>query len=389
MRSFDSFTAEEMAAAGSMKWSMFPGTLGMWVAEMDYGVADEIAESIAAQARDGLLGYLPPAETKEILESTSACIERLCGWKPDAGRMSLLPDVLTGFRLAISEFSPPGSAVVVPTPAYMPFLSIPKQMGRDVVEVPSILGDDGLWRLDFEAIETAFAGGAGLFVLCNPWNPAGRSMTRLELARLAGLVEKHDVRVFEDGIHFPLMLPGAEAVPFATVSDGAAARTITAVAASKGWNVPGLKCAQLVIHSDADWEVFEKAGSAYAGATSTLGARVARIAYDKAGAWNEAVRAYIAEVRDMVEERIAGWDGVRMAHTEATYIGFVDFSGVAATGVFGELSPAVWLRENAGVALTDGRLCGEGYEKWARIVFASSKAVVAEALDKMEHALGH
>ena len=388
MRDLDSFTAEEMAASGSMKWSAFPGTLGMWLAEMDYGIADELAEYLCEQARAGLFGYLPPAEAKEILASTASFLAKLNGLHPDPERMALLPDVLTGFRLTIDLFARPGCSVVVPTPAYMPFLTIPPEMGREVVEVPSILDEEGTWRLDFDGLEKAFANGGGVFVLCNPWNPTGRSLTRPELERLAELTERYDVRVFEDLIHLPLLLEGTEAVAFASVSESAKERTVTATAASKGWNIPGLKCAQVIFHNEADAEVFGKVAGRYSGGASTIGARAAKVCYEQAREWNEQVRVYIAELRDLVEARIAGWEGVRMAHVEATYMCFLDFSGVAATGVFGDSSPAEWLRENAGVAFTDGKLCGAGYENWVRVSFANSRPVVLEALDRVEKALG-
>lgn len=387
MRDFDSFTVEDMSASTMMKWTMFPDTIGMWLAEMDFGIADELVDFISSQASQGSMGYLPSSEQQEILAATSSFIGRTSGWYPDSHRMSLLPDVLTGLHMAIEEFTRPGSAVVVPTPAYMPFLTIPRQHGREVIEVPSIFGDDGLWYFDYDGIEAAFEAGAGMFVLCNPWNPAGRSLTRAELEKLANLVNQYDVRVFEDGIHAPLILDGAEAVPFATVSEGAAEHTLTAVAASKGWNIPGLKCAQLVVNNDSDWQLFEKVGQAYTGATSTLGARAARVAFEHCAPWNESVRRYIASTRDFIEETVASWPGVRLAHIEATYIGFLDFSAPAEAGLFAGQSPAAWLRKNVGVSFTEGKLCGTGYENWVRMTFANSKPVVAQALSRIEKAL--
>lgn len=388
MRDFDSFTAEEMAASGSVKWSMFPGTLGMWLAEMDYGIADEVSDFLCEQVRSGSLGYLPYADIKDTLQATANYAEQIYGEGTDPERMSLLPDVLTGLRATLDLFTRPGTKVVVPTPAYMPFLTIPQETGHDVVQVPSILGEDGQWRLDYDGLDKALADNAGLLVLCNPWNPTGRSLSREELERVAELVEAHDVRVFEDAIHLPLLLEDTKALPLTSVSESAKARTITAIAASKGWNIPGLKCAQAIFHNDADWEAFRKVNARYSSGASTIGARATKVCYEQAQGWNAAVRSYVAELRDLVEARVAQWKGVRMGHVEATYMCFLDFSGVAATGVFGDSSPAAWLRENAGVAFTDGKLCGEGYENWVRVSFANSKPVVIEALDRVEKALG-
>ena len=387
MHSFDAITAEEMVRQGSAKWTAFPGTIGMWLTEMDFGIADELEDFLCSQASVGSLGYLPEHESKQIIDSCATYIDELSGWKPDTGLMHLIPDVLTALRMTIELFTPAGSPIVVPTPAYMPFLTIPSEFEREVIEVPSILGDDGLWRLDYDGLEAAFANGARMMILCNPWNPVGRCLTREELKRLDGLVEKYDVRVFEDGIHFPLIFEGNAAVPFGAVSENAAAHTVTAVAASKGWNIPGLKCAQLIFHNDADAERFAPQTARFTGATSTLGARAAQVCYENAREWNEDVRRYLQGNYEIVRERVASWDGVRMSAVEGTYITFLDFSEHAARGVFGESDAATWIRENAGVSLTSGKLSGSHYTNWTRMTFANPRPVLNEALDRIEHAL--
>ncbi|MBR5951028.1 MAG: aminotransferase class I/II-fold pyridoxal phosphate-dependent enzyme [Actinomycetaceae bacterium] len=387
MHSFDAITAEEMVRQGSAKWTAFPGTIGMWLAEMDFGIADELDDFLTSQAHVGSLGYLPEHEGKQIIESCASYIDELCGWRPEAKRMHLVPDVLSALRMTIELFTPAGSPIVVPTPAYMPFLTIPGEFDREVIEVPSILGEDGLWRFDYDGIEEAFERGAGLFVLCNPWNPAGRCLPHEELERLDGLVEQYDVRVFEDGIHFPLIFEGSEAVPFGAVSENAAAHTVTAVAASKGWNIPGLKCAQLIFHNDDDAARFAPLTARFTGATSTLGARAARVCFEDGREWNEDMRRYLMGNRDIVAERVASWDGVRMGKVEGTYIAFLDFSDLAERGVFGGMSPAEWIRENAGVSLTSGKLSGSDFENWTRMTFANPRPVLIEALDRIEHAL--
>lgn len=383
----DSRTVDSLSREGSTKWSRFPGTIGMWVAEMDFGIAPEIRDYVINEARKGTFGYLPAGDAERVLGQAAAWFAEHTGWKPEAQHMLLIPEVLAGLRETIKHFTRPGSAVVVPTPAYMPFLTIPKEFGRDVVEVPSPRDADGSWHLDVDAIEHALADGAGLVILCNPWNPTGRCLTRGELERLSQIVEQHGARVFEDAIHAPLTLAGNSHIPYATVNNAAAAHTITAVAASKGWNIPGLKCAQLVFNNAPDWEAFKPYAHAVSEPTSTLGARAAGVAFTQAGAWLDAVRAYLQENADYLTQRIASWDGVRIAPVEGTYIGFIDFSELAKQGRFGELTPAAWIRENAKVSLTDGSLCGRDYGSFARIIFATPRAILSEALDRIERAL--
>ena len=383
---FDTRTIEQLTAEGSHKWSRFPGTLGMWVAEMDFGISDELRDYLIAEAKRGTFGYLPQRDTKQILEATSEWFTRF-GWRPDPARMLLIPEVLEGMRQTIKHFTSPGSPVVVPTPAYMPFLTIPAEFDREVIQVPSHRDEAGVWHMDLEGIDAAFSAGAELIILCNPWNPTGRCLTREELEALDAVVEAHGARVFEDAIHAPLILDENTYVPYATLSEAAASRTITAVAASKGWNIPGLKCAQLIFNNAADWRAFQPFAYPVSEPTSTTGARAAGVAFSQSQDWNDSLREYLAENRDVLVDRIAGWNGVSIAPVEGTYIAFIDFSELAANGAFGELSPAQFIREKAGVSFTEGSLCGTGYETFARIIFATPKAILIEAPDRIEKAV--
>ena len=383
---FSSRSLEQLISEGSHKWSRYPGAIGMWVAEMDFGVSDEIRDYLIAEANRGSFGYLPPADGRRVLEATSEWLSRF-NWTPNPDHMLLLPEVLAGLRIQIEHFSSPGSAVVVPTPAYMPFLTIPKEFDREIIEVPSNRDEEGYWRLDLDGIDAALAGGAETVVLCNPWNPTGRCLSFDELSALDAIVTKHGGRVFEDAIHVPLVLDGTY-IPFATVSEQAPSHTITAISSTKGWNIPGLKCAQLIFNNEEDWNAFQPLAHAASEPTSTVGVRATGVCFTQSQDWNDEVRGYLRINRDVLEERVAGWDGVSLSPLEGTYIGLLDFTELAQRGVFGDQSPAEYLRENANVALTEGRLCGANYSNFARIIFATPLPVLTEALDRIEAALG-
>src|SRR5690606_23281610 len=129
-----------------------------------------------------------------------------------------MPDVIAAFELAIEHFSAPGSAIVLPTPAYMPFLTVPLAHGRRIIQVPMLRTGDG-WAYDLDALDAAFADGGGLLVVCNPHNPLGRVLTREEQAAIGEVVERHGARVFSDEIHAPLVYPGSTHVPYASVNE--------------------------------------------------------------------------------------------------------------------------------------------------------------------------
>ena len=215
---FDSLTPQQMRERGSLKWSQYPGdVIGAWVAEMDLGTAPAVEEAIHRAVHTGLLGYMPPSVSREVREETARYQRETFGWQVEAEQVSLLPDVLSSLSVIIAVHTREGSPIIVPTPAYMPFLEIPGRNGRDCVEVPSVHGtQDGSprWMLDLDGVESAMAAGAGLLVLCNPWNPAGRCLTRGELERLARIVDAAGGRVFEDCVHLPLLLDGAEAAVY-------------------------------------------------------------------------------------------------------------------------------------------------------------------------------
>ena len=180
------------------------------------------------------------------------------GRDPDIIRV--VPDVLEAYEIFLRELVGAGNAVVVPTPAYMPFLSVPKLYDVDVIEIEMLQGTDETtgereWLFDFNAIEHAFAAGCHAFVLCNPHNPIGKVLTLAEEQRLCELAERYDVRIFNDEIHAPFVFEGRH-IPYPTISEAAARQSMTATSASKSFNIPGTKCAQVLLTNPADREMW-------------------------------------------------------------------------------------------------------------------------------------
>src|ERR1700759_1535767 len=173
-----------LRARGSFKWTApGPEGFGAAVAEMDFGAAPAILDALAGLSADANFGYLPPA---------AACAEfqkRRYGWDTDPALIHHVPDVLKALEIAITRFSRPGSPVILPTPAYMPFLSVPGFVGRDIIQV-RMPDDNGLFTLDLDAIEDAFRAGGHLVIFCNPYNPLGRVFTEREMSELTAVVDR-------------------------------------------------------------------------------------------------------------------------------------------------------------------------------------------------------
>ncbi|WP_418607055.1 MalY/PatB family protein [Georgenia sp. SUBG003] len=350
---------------------------------MDFGVPPVVRDVVRGAADAGALGYLPVAERQAAREATADWLLRTTGWRVPAERVHLVPDVLTVLRETIRHFTAPGSAVIVPTPAYMPFLTVVPAADREVIEVPSLVDDAGRYTLDLDAIDAAFAAGAGLLVLCNPWNPVGRVLTREELLALAEVVDRHGGRVFSDEIHAPILLDDVEHVPYASLDERTAGHTVTAVAASKGWNVPGLKCGQMVLSNEADQAAFAPYAADVSDTVGLLGARVATAVYTDDGGWLDDVVEYLRGNRDLLAQLVAEHlPGAVLTWTEGSYIAWLDCRGLAIEG-----SAAAFFRREAQVALTDGVACGEAGTGFVRIIMAAPRPVLRQAVEQMGEAL--
>lgn len=375
---WDALTPDELAARGGMKWTMHPGAIGAWVAESDLGTAPAVASALHAAIDAGQLGYLPPAIGREMARETARLLRDRFDWRVPSGRVHPVADVIRGLELTIEHYARAGSAVIVPTPAYMPFLTVPVALGRAVVEVP-LAQHSGRQTLDLVAIEEALAAGAGVVVLCNPLNPGGRVFDRAELEGLAEVVERHGATVFADEIHAPIVFGTARHVPYASISEVAAGHTITAVSASKAWNLPGLKTAQLITTSDAAERTWEALGPLASHGASTLGVIANTVAYRDGRDWLDHTVAYYDRNRRVLGERLAELlPEVGYRAPEGTYIAWLD---VRALGLGDD--PATRLRERAGVALTDGRACGEVGAGHVRVVLATPTPIVELIVERI------
>ena len=375
-------TVEQLRAVGSVKWSQHPDAIGAFVAEMDFGTAPPVAAAMREVVDRGLLGYLPDRLDARLSEAFAGFAKQRYGWDVPPERVRPLGDVVAGLTAAIEHFSAPGSAVILPTPAYMPFLVVPQMLGRRVIQVPMAY-DAGRAVYDLDAVDAAFAAGGNLLVVCNPHNPVGRVLEVAEMRALAAVVDRNGGRVFSDEIHAPLVFPGHRHVPYATVSDAAAAHTVTATSASKAWNLPGTKCAQLVLSNDADAQRWSEVGMLSEHGASNFGVAASIAAYEQGGPWLGDVLAYLDGNRSVLGDLLAEHlPGVAYTPPEGTYLAWLDCRALG----LGD-HPADFFREQAGVALTDGPRCGEVGAGFVRHNLATPRAVLEQSVVQMAQAL--
>lgn len=380
---YDQLTAERMAGALGAKWTMFPDCIGAFVAEMDYGTAPVVKEAMSKAVDAGYFGYLPKTLDAGLSEAVAGWYQRHTDWAVTPEMVKSMPDVLKGLEIALRHYAPKGGKVVLPTPAYMPFLFIPGMMGREIIEVPMHETANG-WEYDYDGIEQAFRDGGEVLIVCNPHNPIGKVHSREEMEKLGEIVARHDGRVFSDEIHAPLLFSGQHHVPYASVNEVNAGHTITAIAASKAWNLPGLKCAQLVISNDADAKHFEESGAMWtAHGAAVLGVIASTAAFNDGEAWLDDVLTYLEGNRDALADLVAEHlPGVKYRKPDGTYLAWLDFTG---TGVPDDV--ATFFREEAKVAITDGSACGEVGKRNVRFNFAMSRPLLEETIARMGKAL--
>jgi cysteine-S-conjugate beta-lyase len=380
---FDAITTDSLEAGGSLKWTMYgPGRLGAFVAEMDYGTAPEVSAALHEAVERAQFGYLPPGLAAAMGEACARWQADAYGWAVDPADVRPLPDVIHGMEVAIEHFSRPGSPVILPVPAYMPFLDLPGHHGRDVLPV-EIVADGDRDVYDLEALDHAFAAGGHLMILCNPHNPLGRVMEPAELDAIAAIVERHGGRVFADEIHAPLVFPGHRHVPYASRSATTAAHTLTATSASKAWNLPGLKCAQLILSNEADRAVLGSLGPWATRGASSLGVVAGTAAFAHGRPWLDAVLAYLDRNRHLLAELLATHlPAVRYEPPEGTYLAWLDCRALGLPSALGD-----FFLDHADVALVDGARCGSPGEDFVRLNIATTAAILTRIVEQMASAV--
>jgi cystathionine beta-lyase len=271
-----------------------------------------------------------------------------------------------------------GDEVMTATPVYPPFLTAPGFSDRKLVKVPLAKNGDR-WEFDFERLKSAFTDRTGLFILCNPHNPVGRIFTRRELARLAALCARHDVIICSDEIHCDLILDERKQhTPTAALGPEIADRTITLMAPSKTYNLPGLGCSFAVITNRRIRQRFKKNMAGIVPHVNILGLFAASAAYRHGQDWLTALLDYLRGNRDRIMEEIERMPLVSTTPVEATYLAWIDCRRMK------DKDPTRFF-EQAGVGLSDGReFGGKGF---VRLNFGCPRSTLDEALRRMKTAL--
>ena len=393
----EELTLQQLRLRTSMKWRAHADdVLPLWVAEMDVMLAPTVAEALRRAIDIGDTGY---PRGRAFAEAVSEFASQRWQWHDlEVGRTAIVPDVMLGVVEMLRLVTDRGDSVVVNPPVYAPFYAFVSHDGRRVIQAPL----DGDGRIDLDALEEAFAratasGGRVAYLLCNPHNPTGSVPTVDELCGVAGLARRFRVRVVSDEIHAPVILSGSRFTPYLTVPG--AEDALAVISASKAWSLSGLKAALAIAGPEAAADLRRMPEEVSHG-PSHLGVIGHAEAFRTGGDWLDALLDGLDANRTLLGDLIAEHlPGVKYQRPQGTYLAWLDCRelGFEDTGaeeaaeglaVVADLSgPARWFLDHARVALSSGHVFGTGGAGHVRLNFATSQAILTEAISRMGRAL--
>ncbi len=353
---FDFDQPVERRRSGSIKWDKYADRdiLPLWVADTDFRSPPAVIQALQERAAHGVFGYpdTPAGLTETVLET----LAREFAWDVDPSWLVWLPGLVTGLSVTCRAVGKPGDSVAVMTPVYPPFLKVPALMERKLETIPLQGNNADGWGFDKKKFAAGLSDGTRLFLLCHPHNPVGRVWNEQELSDLAEVCLAKRLVICSDEIHNQLVLsPGRRHVPLATLGPEIAARTITLLAPSKAFNVAGLGCSVAVIPDESLRRRFARAMAGIVPHVNIMGLVAAEASWRHGGQWLEAQNAYLRANRDFLAGHIATLPGITMADVEATYLAWLDVSGL-------DLADPVAHFESHGLGFSDGReFAGPGH----------------------------
>lgn len=370
----------------SMKWDMMQPLYGvpqadgisMWVADMDFQPPQAVLDKMAALNDHGIYGYFG---------DDSAYKDAICWWMKTRHGWDVAPKsiftthgLVNGTAMCIDAFTDAGDGVAIFTPVYHAFARTIKAAGRQVVELP-LVNNAGRYEMDFDAYDQMVPEGTRMVILCSPHNPGGRVWTQAELNAVADFARHHDLILVSDEIHHDLTF-GAAHTPMANI-DGVADRLVMMTSATKTFNIAGCHTGNVII-ADPDLHAkFSARMIAMGMSANSFGYHMVTAAYSSDGvAWVDALMGYLDENRRLMDEGLNAIPGVRSMALEATYLAWVDFSDTGMT----EAETIKRVQEGAKIAVNHGPTFGTGGEHFLRFNFATPRAQVVEAVERMQAA---
>ena len=363
----------------SMKWDVKEHELPMWVADMDFQTAPEIQAAIQERAAHGVFGYSVVPE--EWYQAYMGWWERRHGFSMEKEWLVFCTGVVPAISSMVRKLTTMGENVLVQTPVYNIFFNSIVNNGRNVIENPLRYDENG-YQMDFEDLERKLSDPqTTLMILCNPHNPVGRIWSREELEQVGELCRKYHVTVISDEIHCDLTSPGKEYIPFASVSESCRNHSITCIAPTKAFNLAGLQTAAVAVpNPNLRHKVWRGLNTDEVAEPNSFAVEAAVAAFTKGDAWLDALRAYIQENKNHVENFLKKEVlQIRPVPSEATYLLWMDCRKMK--GCATEFTQ--YLREHKGLYLSEGRQYGESGKFFIRMNIACPRSRLEDGIKRL------
>ena len=375
----------ELQSHRSEKWRGFAAdVLPLPVAEMDFPVAQPIRDLLTEMISKSDLGYL--GSIPELGQGFAQFAGRRWNWEVDPLQVRAATDVGVAVVEVLRVFTNPGDSILVNSPVYQNFYNWINETKLNLVDVPfERTGDESAnpWQINWNGIEKAYAAGLKVHLLCSPHNPLGRIYTKEELLRIVALAKRYDVLVISDEIHAPLTFKGNTFVPMLSLGADAEAVSVTVTAASKGWNIAGLKCAIIVSQNEVINARLATMPMAVHFRASLLGGFATAIAFAEGEIWLDSVIENLDHNRHMLKDLLnSQLPSVRYHIPDNSYLGWLDLEALN----LGE-DPSVTLLEKGRVAFNAGHIYGKQCSQYVRFNFATSPTIITEAVHRIARAI--
>ena len=354
--------------------------LAMWIADMDFRTPSFVIEALRKRLEHEVLGYtFCSPKWKPAIQGW---VSRRYGWDVKEEEIGFVGGIVPAISFAVQCFTAENDKILIQPPVYHPYHHVVRDLGRTLVYNPLRLVD-GQYEIDFEDFERKIVG-CKLFLLCNPHNPGGRVWSPAELERLADIWAQNGVVVISDEIHCDMALTGYKHTVFATVSEAAAQNTITLMAASKTFNIAGLKSSYHIIQNGElrkkynDFLTRSELNTAHLFATTAVA-----VAYTEGEEWLEQMLAYVEENIAFLDKYLQeNMPKLSFIRPQASYLVFLDARELGM-----EQSRLVdFFVKEAKVAMNDGTMFGVEGTGFMRMNLGCPRATLELALTKIKAA---
>jgi cystathionine beta-lyase len=358
--------------------------LPLWVADMDFRTPDFIFNAIRERCEHPILGYSVPP--KEFFPTIIDWVKRQHQWDVERQWIGFLPGIVPGLSFAVQSLTDVDDEVIVQPPVYFPFFHVVKNNKRIVVNNP-LKTINGKFEMDFDDLEKKITPKTRLFILCNPHNPGGRVWDFATLKKLSEICSKHNITVVSDEIHHDMALKSNKHIPFATVSESAAQMSLTFIAPSKTFNMPGLISSSYIIpnqklrHRFVD---FLEASELTIGNIFAYAATIA--AYQQGDEWRRQMLDYVQSNVDFVIDFLnVNIPKIKPMIPEASFLIWLNCEelGMGTDELFD------FFVKKAGLGLNKGTTFGQGGEYHLRLNIACSRSVLKKAMEQLHFAVNN